>query len=135
MSGKSFTFLPTSLIPPTPENLVTYCNTFSEDLLRAFVRLFSLRFIRVKIRKIFLYENNCISNFFKYQQKKYFLFDKLFDIYFLFLSGEEFKWDSKLFLYSYHQRLREYRFYVNIGRGVNIGCERCFYIALSNMLH
>ena len=30
----------------------------------------------------------------------------------------------------YHQRLREYRFYVNIGRGVNIGCDRCFYIML-----
>ena len=30
----------------------------------------------------------------------------------------------------YHQRLREYRFYVNMGRGVNIGCDRCFYIML-----
>ena len=28
----------------------------------------------------------------------------------------------------YHQRLREYRFYVNIGRDVNIGCYRCFYM-------
>ena len=30
----------------------------------------------------------------------------------------------------YHNRLREYRFCVNIGRGVNIGCDRCFYIML-----
>ena len=30
----------------------------------------------------------------------------------------------------YHQRLCEYRFYVNISRGVNIGCDRCFYIML-----
>ena len=28
----------------------------------------------------------------------------------------------------YCQRLREYRFYVYIGRGVNIGCDRCFYM-------
>ena len=33
----------------------------------------------------------------------------------------------------YHQRLREYRFYVNIGRGVKIGCDRCFYI--TDVLH
>ena len=30
----------------------------------------------------------------------------------------------------YHQCLREYRFYVNVGRGVNIGCHRCFYVML-----
>ena len=27
-----------------------------------------------------------------------------------------------------HQRLREYRFYVNIGRGVKTGCDRGFYM-------
>ena len=26
-------------------------------------------------------------------------------------------------------------FYVNIGRGVNVGCDRCFYIAFINKLH
>ena len=34
----------------------------------------------------------------------------------------------------YHQRLREYRFYVNIGRGVNVGCDRCFYVAFKVVL-
>ena len=29
-----------------------------------------------------------------------------------------------------HQRLREYRFCVNIGRGVNIRSDKCFYIML-----
>ena len=30
----------------------------------------------------------------------------------------------------YHQRLREYRFYVNIGRAVNIGCDIFFTLLL-----
>ena len=45
------------------------------------------------------------------------------------LNGKKQPYHQRTFQ-PYHQRLREYRFYVNIGSGVNIGCDRCFYIML-----
>ena len=37
-------------------------------------------------------------------------------------------WDSRTKKPTISSALCEYRFYVNIGRGVNIGCDRCFYM-------
>ena len=45
------------------------------------------------------------------------------------LNGKKQPYHQRTFQ-PYHQRLRQYRFYVNIGSGVNIGCDRCFYIML-----
>ena len=52
-----------------------------------------------------------------------------------FLKTEETSVQGNRNFQPCYQRLREYRFYVNVGRGVNISCDRGFYTAFNNKLH